>query len=190
MSRRSIASILVVLAASAACSRQRANGPAGQGDAEGAQPPAAANTTSPSTSAGTFSDVEAAAVLAVDSAFAAAVRAGDAAAIANSYAQDAVLMPEGHAPIQGRAAIEQFFSGMLKGYTVDAELGMDELDGRGDLAYARGHYQMNLTPKAAGAPRPPAMRGKYLEILRRQSDGTWLYTVDMFSSNAPPAARR
>ena len=40
------------------------------------------------------------------------------------------------------------------------------------------------TPKGKeGAPLHDA--GKYLEILRRQSDGSWRYAVDMYSSDLP-----
>ncbi len=184
-------SLFSAVVVAAACSRQRPDGVGGRlnGDTSGVSA-TAAPATSPSSAAGTaLSDVEAAAVLSVDSAFAAGVRAGDAAAVANAYAEDAVLMPPDMKPIKGRASIQEYWAGFLKSYTVDAEMGMDEMDGRGDLAYSRGHYHFEVTPKGKGVPRMAPVSGKFLEVLRRQPDGSWLYTADMFSANAPPGRR-
>jgi ketosteroid isomerase-like protein len=77
----------------------------------------------------------------------------------------------------------------LGAYHLTIAVSADEIEGRGDLAYARGHYTMEGTPKAAGVP---ALReqGKFVEVLRRQPDGTWRYAVDMWSPNQPaPAAK-
>ena len=61
------------------------------------------------------------------------------------------------------------------------EVGVAEIEGRGDLAYVRGTYTMTLHPD--GAPEPVEDAGKYLEIRRKQSDGSWLYVADMFNSD-------
>ena len=61
------------------------------------------------------------------------------------------------------------------------ELQIDELDGQGDLAYVRGHFHMVMNPE--GAPEPVEDRGKYVEVRRKQADGTWLMSVDTFNSD-------
>jgi uncharacterized protein (TIGR02246 family) len=130
-----------------------------------------------------------AAIRATDSAFASAANAGNAAGVAANYVPDAQLMPPNQPVVQGREAVQKFWGGLLGAYQVKFQVTADEVEGRGDLAYARGHYTLDGTPKAGGAP---AMhdQGKYLEILRRQPDGRWLYAVDMYSSDLPlPAAR-
>ncbi len=183
-------SLLSALLLTAACSRQRPDGGSGRlnGDTGGMATTAA--PSGPNTPASmALSDADAAAVLSVDSVFAAGVRAGDAGAVANAYADDAVLMPPDMKPIKGRASIQEYWAGFFKSYTVEPELGMDEMDGRGDLAYSRGHYYLEVTPKAKGVPRMAPVSGKFLEVLRRQPDGSWQYTVDMFSANAPPGRR-
>jgi ketosteroid isomerase-like protein len=48
---------------------------------------------------------------------------------------------------------------------------------------------MEGTPKAAGTP-PLREEGKFLEVLRRQADGTWRYAADMWSPNDPPRVAR
>src|SRR5689334_9145524 len=51
----------------------------------------------------------------VADAYTAAMLAGDAAAAAAVYRDDAVEMPPGVPPIQGKGAIEQYFRGMFGG---------------------------------------------------------------------------
>jgi len=130
-----------------------------------------------------------AAIRATDSSFASAMGAGDAAGVAAIYLPDAHLLPPDAAPVEGREAIQQFIAGFLGAYHVTIAVSADEIEGRGDLAYARGHYTMEGTPKAAGTP-PLREEGKFLEVLRRQPDGTWRYAVDMWSPNAPPPVAR
>ena len=49
-----------------------------------------------------------------------------------------------------------------------------------------GHYTLDGDPQGEGRS-PLHDEGKFLEILRRQPDGTWRYAVDMYSSNLPAA---
>ena len=122
------------------------------------------------------------AIRATDSAFASAMGAGDPAGVAALYLPDAHLLPPDAAAIEGREAIQQFFAGLLGAYQVTIAVSSDEIEGHGDLAYARGHYTLEGTPKAAGAP-PLREEGKFLEVLRRQSDGAWRLAADMWSPN-------
>jgi ketosteroid isomerase-like protein len=131
-----------------------------------------------------FPAADVAAIRAADSSFAAAVTAGNAAAVADVYEADAKLLPPNAPPIQGREGIQKFWGGFLGGYDVRITLASDEVDGRGDLGYNRGHYTLEGTPKAAGSA-PLHDEGKFLEVLRKQPDGGWRYAVDMYSSNLP-----
>ena len=130
-----------------------------------------------------------AAIRATDSAFVTAANAGNAAGVAGTYLPDAHLMPPNSTTIEGRDAIQKFWGGLLEANNVKLGLTSDEVEGRGDLAYSRGRYTFDLTPKGKGEPEHD--EGKFLEILRRQSDGSWRYAVDMYSSNLPaPAAKK
>lgn len=117
-----------------------------------------------------------------DSAFMAAANAGDADGIAAVYADDAVLMAPNLPPQKGHEAIKSFWGGFLDAYSVRFEVASDTIEGRGDLAYNQGHYRFTAVPKAKGVPGV-ADEGKFLEILRKQPDGSWRYIVDMYSSN-------
>jgi uncharacterized protein (TIGR02246 family) len=125
-----------------------------------------------------------AAIRGVDSAFATAAEAGSAESMAAQYAPDASLLPPNANAIDGRDAIQKFWGGLLGAYRVEIAVVADEVEGRGDLAYARGHYTLKGTPRSAGPP-PLDDRGKFLEVLRRQPDGTWRYAVDMYNSDLP-----
>ena len=54
---------------------------------------------------------------------------------------------------------------------------------RDDLAYVLGTYTMTIVPP--GAPGPIEDSGKYIEIRRRQPDGSWLISTDIFNSDLP-----
>ena len=146
--------------------------------APGAGAPAAGAAAQPLAAA------DLAAIRANDSAFVSAANAGDAAGVAATYLPDARLMPPNAPAVQGREAIQQFWGGLTDAYQLKFDVIADEVEGRGDLAYARGHYTLDAAPKAKdGAPLHE--EGKYLEVLRRQADGSWRYAVDMYSSDQP-----
>jgi uncharacterized protein (TIGR02246 family) len=129
-----------------------------------------------------ISAADRAAIRSADSAFASAANAGDAEKIAEVYAEDAALFAPNLPPQKGRAAVKAFWGGFLDAYTVRFEVVSDTIEGRGDLAYNQGHYRFTAVPKAKGVPGV-ADEGKFLEILRKQADGSWKYVVDMYSSN-------
>ena len=160
--------VLLSLTASSACKKA---GNASGGESQG------------SPSALTESDL--AGIRAADSAFAASANAGNVDGVVAVYAGSAALLPPNLPPQKGSAAIRSFWAGFLDAYTVQFELGSDAIEGRGDLAYNMGHYRFTAVPKAKANPGV-ADEGKFLEILKRQPDGTWKYVVDMYSSNLTP----
>ncbi len=121
-------------------------------------------------------------IRAADSAFMAAANAGDAEKIAEVYTEDGSLLAPNLPPQKGRDAVKAFWGGFLDAYTVRFEIASDTIEGRGDLAYNQGHYRFTAVPKAKGVPGI-ADEGKFLEILKKQPDGSWKYVVDMYSSN-------
>ena len=104
---------------------------------------------------------------------------GDFEALSQLYTVDAVLMPPNHPAVQSRAEIQTFMQAFPK--VTHFSIGIDEIDGRDDLIFVRGTYSMTVQPE--GAPAPFEDVGKYLEIRRRQPDGSFALAVDMFSSD-------
>lgn len=108
-------------------------------------------------------------------------RTDNDSAIANMFAETAILMPPNMGAVEGRAAILAFFQSFPA--IPDFTGVVIEIEGRGDLAYVRGTY--SYTMPAVG--RNPAVQdhGKFVEVRRRQADGKWLVVVDIFNSDLP-----
>jgi uncharacterized protein (TIGR02246 family) len=132
--------------------------------------------------AASLSPADVAGIRSADSIFAAAANAGDVEGVAAVYADEGTLMAPNLPPQKGRDAIKAFWGGFLDAYTVRFELATDTIEGRGDLAYNQGRYRFTAVPKAKGIPGV-ADEGKFIEILKKQPDGSWKYVVDMYSSN-------
>lgn len=103
---------------------------------------------------------------------------GDAAGCAAFFADDVVLMPPGQAMTRGREAFEDVYQSRMEQATDGThtnaliEYGVD-----GDLAYEVGTY-------AVAEADPPEL-GKFVNVLKRQSDGTWKVAVSIFNSDKP-----
>jgi ketosteroid isomerase-like protein len=52
----------------------------------------------------------------------------------------------------------------------------------GELAYSRGTYELSYNDPSG---KRVAERGKYIEVWRRQPDGTWKMVVESFNSDLP-----
>jgi uncharacterized protein (TIGR02246 family) len=121
------------------------------------------------------------AIRALSDAFVRHFNAGDADRLVREfYAEDARLLPPNLPTIAGRSEIREAFRGFLAagmgGLTIDAyEI---EVAGSGDLAYGIGAFSL---------PRPAPDRGKFVEVYRRQADGSWRCVADMFSSDEAAA---
>lgn len=102
-------------------------------------------------------------------------------AVAQLYTEDAMFMPPNRAAVEGRTAIEEWLEDSPP--MTDFKLNTEEIDGRGDLAFVRGTYSMAFVPE--GASEPVQDNGKYIEIRRKQPDGSWLIARDIFNSDLP-----
>ena len=121
-----------------------------------------------------------AAVNALTQAWAEAARANDWAALAALYTQDAVLMPPNHEAVRGRSAIQEFFGTFPP--VSDLQLNGTEVDGVGDVAFVTGSYSLTLAPEGV---EPIQDSGKFLDIRRKQADGSWLFHLDQYNSDLP-----
>jgi uncharacterized protein (TIGR02246 family) len=115
-----------------------------------------------------------------------AVKRGDTTmAIADNYADDAIVMNPGTESWRGREAIRKGFSGMATAMTVkDFNLKTDDVALGGDLAVETGSYEMTVQPKGGKEMKD---KGKYVVVWKRQADGSWKIVRDVFNSDVPPA---
>ena len=140
-----------------------------------------AATTSSAQSA-KLGDKDVSAIKSSSEVFAKGVVTADAAAVSLLYTEGASFMPPNDKAVAGRAAIATWIKALPP--VKDFKLTPVEIEGRGDLAYVKGTFDMTLVPP--GAPGPVNDVGKYLEIRRKQTDGSWLIAVDIFNSDLPP----
>lgn len=127
-----------------------------------------------------FPSADADAIRAARTAFETAVRDTAWAAWADIYSADAVLGPPNQPAVVGREALMRW-ARMLPPITSFTLTELD-IDGRGDLAFVHGRYHMVVQPP--GAPAAPDS-GKYIEVWRKQANGSWKVSRDVFNSDVP-----
>jgi uncharacterized protein (TIGR02246 family) len=106
--------------------------------------------------------------------YVAASNQGDARALADLYAEDAMLLPPDHEPVRGREAIGAYWS---QGTDEGLEVTTLAVEVNGDLGYLVGRYNLPATEEE------PADSGKYVMCLKRQRDGAWKLTADIWNQS-------
>lgn len=115
---------------------------------------------------------------------AAALSAGDTSALARFYEADAIQFPPNSPALIGWEAIRSKLESELKGIQVAATVKVTEAVVAGDWTFARGTYRMVTTPQGGG--EQTVAIGNWLDILRRQPDGSWKIARSTWSSEEQP----
>ena len=113
--------------------------------------------------------------------FTALMAAHDFEGVGGLLMESAVIMPFGEPAQEGKATIIDVLErnwGVLP--ITKFTQSTVKIDGRGDLAYARGTYA--ITVQGEGMPEIRD-QGKYLTILEKQPDGRWLVSTTSYSRN-------
>jgi len=97
------------------------------------------------------------------------------------FADDGAVMPPNADAVQGRAAILKWAESYPP--ISDFQANLVEIEGTSTIAYVRGSYSLKVTPP--GVTVPIADKGKFIEIWRKQADGSWKVAHDMFNSDVP-----
>src|ERR1041385_9509458 len=116
------------------------------------------------------------AIRSVDSAYVAAWLRDDTAGVLATLAPDAILMPAGPHPLVGATEIRAFWWPQDGSHTkiLTFVRQLDELEGRGDVAWTRGTDTLTFTYAKGAAPvSPMGSRSMTLALLRRQPTGEW-----------------
>lgn len=113
-----------------------------------------------------------------DDAYNAAFNAGDAAACAAFFTEDVMLLPPGEPMTCGRAAFEETYRSRIKENTGGTHTNeLIDYGVAGDMAYQVGAYAIEDSD--------PPEKGKFVNILMRQADGSWKVKVSIFNSDLP-----
>lgn len=121
-----------------------------------------------------------AAIAAANQRWASAFNAGDAAALAALYTEDATLMAPGGEPATGRDAIQAALQAGIDA-APGTEVGLEtvSLEEAGDVLVEVGRYVMT------GPDGGHADHGPYLAVWR-EVDGEWKLRFDIWNSSMPP----
>lgn len=97
------------------------------------------------------------------------------------FTEDAIRMPMNSPTEQGLEAIRAHFDVVdnITEWTVHSS----EIKGECGIAHVR--YSFSITAVLKGMSKPISYTGKQLGILRKQEDGSWLYIMDIWNSDAP-----
>jgi len=95
------------------------------------------------------------------------------------YADDAVVLPPNQAAVTTKDGIRNLWKGFLDSLTdISWKTTRVEMAKSGDMGYLIGTYEMTLKDGSKD-------KGKYCEVWKKQADGKWKVSTDMFSSDLP-----
>ena len=103
---------------------------------------------------------------------------------ASYYADDAMVLPPNMAAIHGRPGARGMWQGMFSvaGFGGGWKSSKVEVARSGDLGYVTGTYELSESDPGG---KPTTDKGKYLEVWKKQADGSWKCIIDMFNSDLP-----
>ena len=114
-----------------------------------------------------------------------AMNRGDADGLAVLYTEDAIRMQTNSKAKVGRDAIRLFAAADYADTNWDMQLRVDESEYSGDLAFVRGTYALSVSPKDAPSQIYQEV-GKWMDVMRRQEDGSWLIAREISNRNHLP----
>lgn len=127
-----------------------------------------------------------AAIAAFNAKYLKALNDEDIETLASLTTEDHILISSGRAPTVGKAANDAANARVFKQFDIVETWTPVETVVDGNLAYQRGTFTVEATPRAGGNTTKTS--GNFLRIYRRQPNGEWRMTRDMFNSTpaTPP----
>lgn len=101
------------------------------------------------------------------------------------YTDDALILPPNIPTIQGKQGARTMWQGMFSVPGFGGGWKATKVEVSGDLGWVTGTYELSETD-ASG--RPMVDKGKYLEVWKRQADGSWKCVADMFNTDLSSVA--
>jgi uncharacterized protein (TIGR02246 family) len=108
--------------------------------------------------------------------------AKDVDKLASHYSDDVLVVNPGSPVLKGREAAKTGYKGIVAdpAFSLTFEISGVEVAKSGDLAYAQGPFKMTMTDPAT--KKPIEDKGTYLEVYKKQADGSWKSAIDIGSS--------
>lgn len=118
----------------------------------------------------------------LDTEWSKAAGAKDVDKTASYYSDDALVLPPNMPAIHGKQGARAMWQGMFSvpGFGGGWKVSKVEVARSGDIGYVTGSYELS---ESDAAGKPSTDKGKYLEVWKKQADGSWKCIVDMFNSD-------
>lgn len=136
------------------------------------------------TGTGSHRQADLAAIAAFNQQYLKAINDGDIQALSSLTNEDHLMLAPNRPPLAGREANDNAMRRAFEQFKIEESWSPEETVIDGDLGYQRGTFTVVATPRKGGASS--TTRGQFLRIYRRQPDGSWRMTRDMFNSDQPP----
>jgi ketosteroid isomerase-like protein len=121
----------------------------------------------------------------LDAQWSAAAGAKDVEKTVSFYSDDAVVMPPNAPRATTKEAIRTIWKDLLTDASISWKTKDVEMAQSGDLAFSSGTYEVTLNDPTG---TPVKDRGKYLEVWKKQADGSWKCAVDIWNSDRAATA--
>ena len=112
----------------------------------------------------------------------AALNTGDVETLVNLRTDDAVVLKPGGPPEKGKDEIRTNLKALFSSWGVNESRTIEEIRSAGEWAFVWGFYEVVLTPIGEG--EPVQEKGKYIDILRLESDGEWRFARTIWNVDA------
>lgn len=118
-----------------------------------------------------------------------AAAAKDADRVTSYYVTDSMIYPPNEPMVSGRAGAKKMWAAYFADpnfISITWKTVHSEVAQSGDLGFTTGTYEFNVKGPAAADGKPATIteKGKYLCTWRKQADGAWKVTHDMWNSDA------
>lgn len=108
-----------------------------------------------------------------------AINDEDIATLSSLTTEDHIMIASGRPPLVGKAANDESNGRVFKQFDIVETWTPVETVVDGNLAFQRGTFTVEATPRAGGNTTKTS--GNFLRIYRRQPNGDWRMTRDMFN---------
>ena len=116
-----------------------------------------------------------------DAQFAETLARGDMEAFGALHTEDTLLLPPNAPQLSGRQAVVSFYKEAVDAGYKNFSFSSVQVGSDGDLAYNVGRYSADV-PTDEGTTTDS---GKFVDVYKRQSDGSWKIHVSIFNGDTP-----
>ena len=114
-----------------------------------------------------------------------AAKARDVEGLLTFHTDNASMLPPDAPIATGKEAIRELWTDIIASPSVGWQTSAVEVSSAGDLAYSRGTYELAVTD-AEGNPATEI--GKWVDVWKKQPDGTWKLVVVIWNPDQPAPA--